>query len=103
MKIIQKKQKIKALLERSEMYRNDYGILIARIWFDELQESNKLATTTISEFLKLLANNKVTHPETIMRTRRKIQEENPHLRGISYQERQTTIQEAVKKDLGYGK
>jgi len=48
-----------------------------------------------------MAYGNFTSSESITRMRRKIQEENPSLRGEKYAKRQAN-QEQVKKDLGYG-
>jgi hypothetical protein len=51
-------------------------------------------------FLKLMANGRLTSSDTITRVRRLVQEETPELRGKKYDERQAK-QSQVKKDLGY--
>jgi hypothetical protein len=51
-------------------------------------------------FLKLMANGRLTSSDTITRVRRLVQEENTELRGKKYDERQAK-QSQVKKDLGY--
>ena len=56
---------------------------------------------TAHEFLKLFATNKLHNVEGLTRMRRKVQEENEHLRGRCYNERQTTQQKKMKARLGY--
>jgi hypothetical protein len=69
--------------------------LIATIWNTESKGiENKY------DFLFALSQGNYTSAETIMRIRRKLQEENPQLRGIKYGKRQAYTKK-VKKDLGY--
>jgi len=98
MKILKKYNKVKELLEQKEIYRDDYYPLLARLWHDEMPDKKISAF----DFLHNLRAGKVTHPESIMRLRRKIQEEHPHLRGKTYRSRQIT-QTSVRQELGYAR
>lgn len=51
-------------------------------------------------FLKMFAENKLTSPESIRRMRQKLQEDNPGLRGKTYEKRHKK-QEQIKQSLGY--
>ena len=53
-----------------------------------------------NDFFTLFEAKKLPSPESIRRTRQKIQEDYPHLRGQKYESRQR-YQVKVKKDLGY--
>ena len=95
MKLI--KDKVIELLEANPMYRDDDNKLIARIWFNECES---YGCQTHTDLLKLLATGKLTFPESIRRSRQKVQEEMPSLRGLKYKARHEEAEE-VKKDLGY--
>ena len=99
MKITEKYAKVKALLEEKNIYRDDYNALLARVWWDEIKNSSDMSAM---DFLYLLKAKRISHPESIMRVRRKIQEEHPILRGKTYKQRKTKEVENVQKELGYG-
>lgn len=69
--------------------------LIATIWN---RESKGIESKY--ELLKMLADGKLTSPESIRRMRQKIQEENPALRGLTWEKRHKK-QKKVKQNLGY--
>ena len=77
-----KTNQVKTLLKTSKHLRDNDFMLIAKLWAMEsgLSESNPL--------LKKLSDGKLTSPDYITRQRRKIQENNPSLRGKSYKARQ---------------
>ena len=85
---------------------NDF-YLMYWIWQDEFNDlnlSNKMTLefdrTSVVNILSLLKDRKLSHPSGIMRARRKVQEENPDLRGELWKIRHKE-QEVVKRDLGY--
>jgi|19_taG_2_1085344.scaffolds.fasta_scaffold00098_41 hypothetical protein len=98
MKVLNNYDTIKRLLESDPKYRDDYNKLVARVWWIEVNK-NKLLTAY--EMLNRLARKELSHPESIMRARRKVQEEHPHLRGTTYHQRKTTEQKQVQTELGY--
>ena len=71
---------------------------------DKLNKENDISLdfdkTNIVNILSLLKDRKLSHPSGIMRARRKLQEENPALRGEIWKIRHKE-QEVVKRDLGY--
>jgi hypothetical protein len=83
MKLI--KDKVISLLTADAKYREDDNKLIARIWY---QESLLLNCSTSVDLLTALAKGKLTSPESIRRSRQKVQEEIPGLRGKNYKIRQ---------------
>ena len=97
MKVLDNAAKVKSLLEAQPKYRDDYKSLIARIWFNEIGQDKELKAY---ELLNKLAEGKLSHPESIMRARRKIQEEHPELRGRTYNKRKEEVK-AVQRELGY--
>ena len=96
------KDEVKQLLIDKPHLRDSDNKLIATYWFNELKEKqidpNKINGL---EFMQMFANNKLTNIKTIERMRRKLQEEDPELRGKLYKARKETIQDQWKKDLGY--
>jgi len=96
------KEEIKILLTNDERLRDSDAKLIARFWTNELKRKNiDTQDITAHEFLLMYATNKLHNVEGLTRMRRKVQEENEHLRGKFYKERQTTQQDKMKKKLGY--
>lgn len=51
----------------------------------------------------MLLNGKLSHFESVRRTRQKLQQEYPHLRGKRYMERQTKQKEETEQELEYVK
>lgn len=96
------------LLRYPETQDNDRE-LIARYWKSEILEEQdeareklqSLPYYSLDSFLASFMNGKFTHPDTITRARRQIQEKYPAFRGKKYQARMDK-QEEVKKNLGYG-
>ena len=91
----------KILIEKPHLRDND-NLLIAAYWWRELRQKN-IDPNKINglEFMQMFAHNKLTNIKTIERMRRKLQEENPDLRGKVYNARKGVIQDKWKKDLGY--
>jgi hypothetical protein len=93
MKLI--KDKVISLLTADAKYREDDNKLIARIWY---QESLLLNCSTSVDLLTALAKGKLTSPESIRRSRQKVQEEIPRLRGKNYKIRQEEANQ-LKEEL----
>lgn len=66
---------------------------MSNIWYNELK-ALKIAKT---DFLKALAEGRLTSPKTIFRTRRIIQKENPNLQGKLKDKRKDLELETRKK------
>lgn len=82
-------QRVKSLLLKEGKYRDSDDMLIARIWSNHLEASNfNPKTMTAYEFLCQLAIGELPSADAITRARRKVQEENPSLRGRKWAERQ---------------
>lgn len=90
---------VKALLTRYTDLRDSDEMLVAWIWKTQVDQMN-YPQLSADKFLQMMAKGMFPSSETITRTRRKVQEENPELRGKKYYDRQAK-QEQVKKDLGY--
>jgi hypothetical protein len=87
------------LLTNKEHLRDNDQALIANIWWRELVTQGKDKSTAF-EMLKVFSEGKLSNPESIRRSRQKIQEEQPELRGASYRARHRE-QDNVKEQLGY--
>ncbi len=96
------KNKVKTLLTKYPRFRDSDNKLIAAYWLEELKRKG-LNPDEMSgmEFLHQFADSKITNPETIRRSRAKLQEEDSSLRGNNYSLRKGAIQDKWRKDLGY--
>lgn len=65
--------RVKDILIRSPQTRNDDKPLIWQFWMEQMGKDKSFSLITFKEFMKC------THPETIRRTRQKIQEVHPEL------------------------
>lgn len=92
MKISPISDRVAKLLTSHPHLRDDDYKLVANIWH---QEAHHIGTADI---LKLYASQRLTCADTITRARRKLQEENVHLRGKLWAARHKE-EEVVKEDL----
>ena len=92
---------VEKILQAYPATRDSDMKLISMMYHDDLLFHN-MEGISAKEFLRLMYQEQLEHPESIMRSRRKIQEENSDLRGEHYKERQAKT-ESIQKDLGYGK
>jgi hypothetical protein len=90
---------VKQRLESSTKMRDDDALLIADVWREELAE---LGAKSVYDVLNAIAGRMVTSPESIRRSRQKVQQDNPNLRGNVYNQRHAK-EEEVLKELGYTK
>jgi hypothetical protein len=82
------KKIVKEYLEKYAHLRDDDERLIASIWHIELLHRGvNSKNITGFQFLDSFAKGELTNPESIRRSRAKLQEENVHLRGLKYNER----------------
>jgi hypothetical protein len=89
--------KVKAMLERYPTSRDNDNELIARIWWDETPNPG---TCSLSLFLRRFTASECTSPESIRRTRQKLQEKIPGLRGVNYTTR-ANHRHNIRRELGY--
>ena len=89
------KEVVEDLLTRHPHLRDSDERLCANIWFSRTPKHS-----TAQDFLAMYAEGQLPSSESITRCRRKIQEENPELRGKSYSQRQAK-QVDIKEQLGY--
>lgn len=92
---------VKNILTMFDSTKDDDMKLLSVYWNNELN-SRGLNLTQISavELLRMMYTGKMEHPESIMRSRRKLQESDSSLRGKSYKGRKANVKK-VKDQLGY--
>ena len=99
MKVKKHKDRIIKLLTDKPHLREDDQPLIANIWWTDIKnlglDPNNITGTKV---LELFSQDKLSHPESIMRARRKIQEEMPELRGKN-RSYKNAEQDQVKDEL----
>lgn len=98
MKLFNKQLIINLLTDKPHLRDND-SALIANIWWRELMDKGQMGASAF-DVLKMFSEGKLSNPESIRRSRQKIQEEQPELRGESYRARHKE-QDNVKEQLGY--
>tara|TARA_R100000084_G_scaffold60688_1_gene25894 strand:- start:308 stop:619 length:312 start_codon:yes stop_codon:yes gene_type:complete len=95
------KVRVQKLLLKTEYLRDNDDKLIATVLFQDIRRMGYNPADVSGLFvLDLLAKGKLTNPESIRRSRAKLQENHPELRGEVYKKRQEKAQR-IKKDLGY--
>ena len=92
------KSKVEHLLVSNPSTRDSDNLLAATYYFYEEGGKESLQKKTAYDFLKKMSSGELTSFESIRRTRQKLQEQNPSLRGNSYKERQESAQE-VRKNI----
>lgn len=89
---------VKDALIRYPKYRDNDNKLVAYIWWKHLKNNNIPEDIIAMDFLQLYAKNELPQADAITRARRKVQEENPELRGELYYERHQ-LKEEVKNNI----
>jgi hypothetical protein len=89
--------KVADILSQHPECRDDDRLLVVNIWYAEMLGQN-IEPTKISAkgFFNLYANEKLPIADLITRARRKVQEENPKLRGNTWETRHKE-EEKVRK------
>jgi len=85
-------------LEKYPHLRDDDNRLVAYIWWKNLKDNNIPEDIITMDFLQLYASNQLPQADVITRARRKVQEDNPKLRGKLWNERHQ-LKEEVKKNI----
>lgn len=75
-------EKIKAFFKIEPDLKDNDLRLVTNVWATEMHPDK-----TLREFLKAMVKGLVSHPETIRRTRQRLQEKYPELRGNRYNQR----------------
>jgi hypothetical protein len=96
-------ERVKLLLESHSHYRDNDNMLVSKIWWQEIFGGAKVkrenCTMSLYDFLTNYTNGEVTSADSITRARRKLQEEFPHLRGKTYNQRQNVETEKTKTEI----
>jgi hypothetical protein len=92
-----KKQVVADILLRYNSTKDSDGALIATFYMNEIGGKDILKSMSAYDFLKILSEDKLTPASTIIRVRRKLQEDYINLRGKKYQERMNAGEDTRKK------
>tara|TARA_R110001592_G_scaffold136690_2_gene353997 strand:- start:1452 stop:1793 length:342 start_codon:yes stop_codon:yes gene_type:complete len=95
MQVIKQKDLIWGLLLNNPRFRDNDQALISHIWSLEIPNLQNVDGAYV---LTLLANKQLSNPVSIWRTRQKVQQEIPALRGALYHKRHAAA-EVVKKEI----
>lgn len=96
------KETIKMLLEKYPSLKDSDNRLVVNYWNLELQHKGfDVSKMSASDLMKMYADSKLTNTESIRRSRQKLQQEHPELRGKIYNLRQGKEQDKWKENLGY--
>lgn len=87
---------VKHILTVSTNSRDDDTFILVTIWN---KECDALGVDTRKGFLNAYYKKKLTSAESIRRTRQKLQELHPELRGDKYEERQQKIEPEVRDEI----
>jgi hypothetical protein len=85
---------VKYRLEHNTKMRDDDALLIADIWREQLAQ---LGAKSVYDVLNAIAGRMVHSPESIRRSRQKVQRDNPNLRGVFYFKRHEKELEVLKE------
>ena len=95
------KTRVEIMLMKYEHLRDNDDRLIATILLNDIKKLGfKAQDISGMKVLELLAEGKLTNPESIRRSRAKLQEEKPTLRGRVYNLRKNKAKD-IRNDLGY--
>ena len=92
------KQDIKNLLIQDKRYRDDDALLVCRFYYNKCGGEEAFKTMSAINLLNLLAKKSLPFPDSITRVRRKLQEQEPELRGEKWEERHS-LEEETSKDI----
>jgi hypothetical protein len=92
-----KKQVVADILLRYNSTKDSDGALIATFYLNEIGGKDILKSMSAYDFLKILSEDKLTPASTIIRVRRKLQEDYIDLRGKKYDERMNAGEDTRKK------
>lgn len=99
MKLLPIKDRVQKLLENNPHLMDDDRKLVANVWHAEIQKKLMLLPSqlTASNLLHELSGGRLSDYDAITRCRRKLQEENPHLRGKKWAKRHDRQQEVIEE------
>lgn len=94
--LIKVRDRVEKLLRENPHLRDDDFKLIANVWHAESK-----GVETKADFLWAFSRGKFSHPESIRRSRAKLQELNPELRGTSYRGRTNEAEKETRDYLNH--
>jgi hypothetical protein len=90
-------EKVKIMLTKYPEMRDSDKMLVTNFWYFELRRMGvDVDKAPISEFFAAYQSGVLSNADLITRARRKVQEENPDLRGDSWEERHKEARETRK-------
>lgn len=89
---------VKKILIQKPKTRDDDRYLLSLVWAAKYGR-DKLQTENGMELLKAYVSGGLPSSESVRRTRQKLQEEHPELRGEQYEERQNKIESNTREAL----
>lgn len=92
------KEKLKWVQDKLEKYP-DLRDRNEKLYYSFLKDSGYDVTKSVKEFLMDMESRKIPYLDSIARASRKVQEENPHLRGKTWKKRkvkEVEIREEIK-------
>jgi hypothetical protein len=92
------KEDVRELLELRKEYRDSDSRLITAYYYKKFGGKGYFNNKTALDFLRALSSGKFPLPDTITRVRRRLQEQNPSLRGDTYKIRQL-YRSDVRKEI----
>ena len=85
---------VKELLTQHPTYRDNDRKLVAHIWMKQVGGVQNMRAYNLYDFMRdWIDDDAIIMPDTITRARRKVQQDNSHLRGESYVQRQNEEKE----------
>lgn len=96
--IFKTKDLVTKVLQNHDLSRDNDRVLTANVWYLCFKKLGvKLEILSAQEFLKIYISNQLPNHDHITRTRRKLQEDNPELRGELWNERHHLANEVAKE------
>jgi len=80
------KEEVQRMLEVSKKSRDSDDKLVCNIWYNRMGKE-RIDVMSAMELMQIISDGKLPSYDNISRARRKLQEDNVHLRGESYKER----------------
>ena len=92
------KEIVRLILKTLKSTRDDDNALLAAVWGSEISFADPYYDDNWDGFLEFMQDGNLSSPESIVRVRRKLQEQHPELRGEKWKARHRA-QESVKQEL----
>lgn len=101
MKLIPVVEEVRSILESNKVARDNDNYLISKVWSNALRAKGySIKEMTVLDFFKVYSfGNVLPHHESIRRTRQKLQEQDPSLRGLWYKNKKGEGEEETRREL----